>query len=82
MGLKEKIEAKKEAFQRDTPIEKQNIMRRALKELIESGAVERAANEGDKAPDFTLINAEGQSVTLSTSLLRRPAVLGFYRGRW
>ncbi len=82
MTLQQKIEAKKKAFQTGTPREKQEIMGRALKELIQSGALERALKEGDTAPDFTLTNAEGQSVNLGTSLSRKPVVLGFYRGRW
>ncbi|MEJ2589325.1 MAG: peroxiredoxin-like family protein [Deltaproteobacteria bacterium] len=41
-----------------------------------------AVGEGDIAPDFTLINAEGRLVNLSEALTRRPVVLGFYEGRW
>lgn len=37
---------------------------------------------GSKAPDFTLSNANGQSVTLSELLEEGPVVLSFYRGGW
>lgn len=37
---------------------------------------------GDKAPDFTLKNAFGQDVKLSTVLKSGPVILSFYRGAW
>jgi len=82
MNLQEKIEAKKKAFRESAPKEQQEVMGRAVKALIESGAADRALGEGDAAPDFTLDNAEGRPVNLRTALDRRPVVLGFYRGRW
>jgi len=37
---------------------------------------------GDVAPDFTLQDQNGHTVTLSASRGQRPAVLVFYRGYW
>ena len=37
---------------------------------------------GDKAPDFTLPNVRGESVSLSDILAKGPAVVAFYRGAW
>ncbi|NIV31324.1 MAG: redoxin domain-containing protein, partial [Anaerolineae bacterium] len=37
---------------------------------------------GQKAPDFTLPNAFGKSVSLSEYLEKGPVVLTFYRGAW
>jgi peroxiredoxin len=37
---------------------------------------------GDEAPDFTLFDAVGASVTLSELLATGPVVLTFYRGEW
>jgi peroxiredoxin len=37
---------------------------------------------GEKAADFTLLNGEGESVTLSEQLKLGPVVLTFYRGEW
>jgi peroxiredoxin len=42
----------------------------------------RAVQTGDLAPDFTLPNAKGEKVTLSTLLAKAPVVLTFYRGGW
>ncbi|MCF8083759.1 MAG: hypothetical protein K9M96_11735 [Deltaproteobacteria bacterium] len=82
MSLQQKIDAKKQEFQASAPQENQDIMGRAVKALIQSGAVDRALKEGDTAPDFTLNNAEGQSSNLDSVLIHKLVVLGFYRGRW
>jgi peroxiredoxin len=37
---------------------------------------------GEKAPDFTLVNAFGKEVRLSEQLKKGPVVLTFYRGAW
>ena len=37
---------------------------------------------GDKAPDFSLMNAVGETVKLSELLKRSKVVLTFYRGTW
>lgn len=37
---------------------------------------------GDKAPDFSLKNAFGKKVKLSSELKNGPVILSFYRGSW
>ena len=37
---------------------------------------------GDKAPDFTLENMDGQRVSLSDFRQKKNVVLVFYRGHW
>ncbi len=39
-------------------------------------------NKGDKAPDFSLPNATGETVSLSSLLQTGKVVLTFYRGSW
>jgi peroxiredoxin len=39
-------------------------------------------NVGERAPDFTLPNAYGKPVSLSSQLANGPVVLSFYRGAW
>jgi hypothetical protein len=36
----------------------------------------------ERAPDFTLSDAQGNSVTLSDALARGPVLLVFFRGHW
>jgi peroxiredoxin len=50
--------------------------------LIQSGPAGQALKVGAVAPDFTLPDATGQAVTLSTLLAHGPVVLVFYRGEW
>ena len=37
---------------------------------------------GDKAPDFTLKNADGKKIHLKKKLKEGPLVIVFYRGQW
>jgi peroxiredoxin len=53
-----------------------------VEQLIASGAVERAIKEGAQAPNFTLLDALGNIVTLSHLLKQGPVVVTFYRGSW
>jgi len=61
--------------------EDQLIMQQAGEELAEN-MPDPGLKVGDRAPDFTLPNAFGDSVTLSEQLEKGPVVLVFYRGAW
>jgi hypothetical protein len=80
--LKEKLDKLKESFKSRAPEEAQKIMHRATEDLKNSGIMDRIVKVGDKAPDFTLKDTEGQDVTLSTLLADGPVVLTWYRGNW
>ncbi len=58
------------------------IMNQATNDLIDSGIVDRTLKVGDKAPDFTLPNATGESINLQQLLQQGAVVLSFYRGGW
>jgi len=58
------------------------IMERATAELIASGAAQRALKLGDKAPLFSLKDADGTLVSSAELLAKGPLVLTFYRGAW
>ena len=55
---------------------------RATQELAATGIAARSLKQGQRAPDFSLPNATGHTVTLSTLRAQGPAVLAFYRGHW
>lgn len=58
------------------------IFGRATQDLVATGIAARSLKEGERAPDFSLPNANGNTVTLSTLRAQGPAVLAFYRGHW
>ena len=53
-----------------------------LRKLAESGIAKGALQVGVKVPDFTLPDARGGTVSLSSLLAKGPAVVTFYRGGW
>ncbi len=53
-----------------------------IKKLAESGIAARALSVGATANDFSLPDAQGKVVALSTLLARGPVVVTFYRGGW
>src|SRR5229473_2596027 len=57
-------------------------MQRDLETLARSGLAQQSIQVGEQAPDFTLPDALGQSVTLSALLKQGPFVVAFYRGEW
>ena len=63
--------------------ERLQTMQRATDALIASGQAQRAKKAGDTAPEFTLLDPDGQPVS-SRELLARggPLVISFYRGVW
>ncbi|HZR42159.1 MAG TPA: peroxiredoxin-like family protein [Ktedonobacteraceae bacterium] len=64
------------------PTDLLNVLLGSIEQLITSGAAEQALKEGEQAPDFTLPDALGRTVTLSDLLKRGPVVIAFYRGAW
>ena len=64
------------------PAEAQALMQRSIDDLRASGIVDRVVKVGQRAPDFTLPDAEGTPVGLGALLAKGPVVLSFFRGRW
>ena len=82
MTLQEKLDTMREASKARIPPEARAVMERSVAELRASGIMDRVARVGKPAPDFTLPNAIGGSVSLAQLRARGPVVLSFYRGRW
>ncbi|WP_223260432.1 peroxiredoxin-like family protein [Paenibacillus ihbetae] len=53
----------------------------SIQDLRDSGAA-KGLSVGAVAPDFTLVNQAGESITLSEKLLKGPVIITFYRGEW
>jgi len=81
MSLTQALAEVKQQFVAHTPLEIQAEMFRQIKEQQESGNI-YGKREGEKAKDFTLKNALGETVNLYEELSKGPVVLTFYRGGW
>lgn len=79
--LKEQTEAKIEAGRQANP----DFMKNVDEILNQAKAFQQGANAitlGEQAPEFTLPNPTGQSVSLAELLKNGPVVVTFYRGDW
>jgi hypothetical protein len=82
MTLTERLDTMREAAKARIPAEARAIMQRSVDDLRASGIMNRIAEVGQPAPDFTLPDASGRPVALGDLRARGPVVLSFYRGRW
>ena len=82
MELQKKLNDLKKGFEAQAPKEVVQIMHRATDDLRNSGILEQTVKVGDRAPDFSLTNADGQEFRLRELLAEGPVVLSFYRGKW
>lgn len=82
MSLTAQLEARVAQFKEMAPPERIAATEGAIAGLADSGILDKAINLGDKAPDFTLGNAVGESVTLYEELAKGPVILTWYRGSW
>ena len=87
MSLQAKLDAFKANFETgkppyNMPAADIEIMHRATRELIASGAAAHAKKVGDKAPAFALNDADGNIVSSAELLKKGPLVVSFYRGVW
>ncbi len=80
--LQKKLDRIKENFDKKTPPEVLEVMRRATDELARSGIGEKALHQGDEAPAFELPRVGGGTRSLTDLLKHGPLVLTFYRGHW
>jgi hypothetical protein len=82
MTLQARLDAIREASKARIPEPVRAVMARSIEDLRASGMMDRVARIGERAPDFTLPSASGESIRLGDLLGRGPVVLSFYRGRW
>ena len=82
MRLQDKLNEYKASFEKNAPPEILEVMHRATADLRNSGIVDRALKEGDRAPEFELENTSGERIRSMDILSDRLMVLTFYRGKW
>ncbi|MBD3404254.1 redoxin domain-containing protein [candidate division GN15 bacterium] len=81
-SLQDKLDRRKAQFTEEAPAEMVNTFEKGVAQVAESGVLETALGEGDRAPMFALPNAVGDTVRLAGLLETGPAVLVWYRGGW
>lgn len=81
-SLQETLDTRKAEFEQKAPESLKLIYADGISSVAESGMLDEAKNEGDKAPDFALTNAVGKQVSLQDYLAKGPVVLTWYRGGW
>ena len=82
MTLQERLDTMREASKGRIPAETRAVMERSVDDLRASGIMSWIARVGQTAPDFSLPDAAGRTVSLAELRARGPVVLSFYRGRW
>ena len=83
MTLQEKLDAFKADFEANqAPPAAVEAFHRSTQELIDQGLADRARQVGDVAPEFTLLDSDGNHVSSKELLAQGPLVLTFYRGNW
>lgn len=80
--LQKALDKKKSNFELNADEDKKKDYAAGIQAIVDAGVLEKAMNEGDKAPNFTLKNAKGESVALYDELKNGPVVLIWYRGGW
>ncbi len=82
MKLREELASLTREIEEATLPQVQQTLERAIADLKKLNFAQRALKVGDKAPNFSLPDAQGMPVRLSTLLLKGPLLLTFYRGGW
>ena len=70
MNFQQQLEKIKQRIEGKMPASYLDIMHRATKELQESGIQEQVLKVGEKAPEFSLINQDGKTIS-SNELLEK-----------
>lgn len=82
MGLEQDLAEFKAEFERTAPAGRAALYDRKVEELRAAFPLQDVLQVDDLAPDFTLSDATGQTVSLNGLLHQGPVVLTFYRGGW
>ena len=82
MSLQATLDTMREQFESKMPAEALAIMHGATNDLLTSGIMDSVLNTGNRAPDFSLTDQNGNQVDASALRSDGPLVVSFYRGIW
>jgi peroxiredoxin len=81
-SLKTKLDEKKNNFLKKADKKKIEVYEAGIDSVNQSGVTKSAIQIGQRAPNFSLSNAKGDTVQLSKLLKQGPVILTWYRGGW
>ncbi|MCG3178179.1 MAG: Thiol-disulfide oxidoreductase ResA [Phycisphaerae bacterium] len=81
-SLNDQMAQRRAASKGRAPEAVRKTMEDAQRRLRDSKIAETSLHVGDAMPDFTLSDAQGRAVSLSTLRALGPVVIAFYRGGW
>jgi peroxiredoxin/YHS domain-containing protein len=81
-SLHSQLDALKAKFSSAAPAETIALYEQGIRDVAESGVMDKVLKVGDTAPDFTLPDATGASTNLHSLLAKGPVVMVWYRGAW
>lgn len=81
-SLQEEIDTKKAANRKNADPVKVADYAAGIEAIKTAGVLKSSKKKGDEAPDFSLIDSKGSTLTLSEELKKGPVVLTWYRGGW
>ena len=82
MPLQDTLDAMRDSFESKLAPEMVNTMHQATEELLQSGIMDRVLKKGDRIPQISLPDHNGNMVGSADLLVQGPMVVGFYRGVW
>ncbi|MBP0019905.1 MAG: AhpC/TSA family protein [Cyanobacteria bacterium SBLK] len=62
--------------------DKLTVIDKEIERITRSGIVENCLQVGDRIPDFSLLDTDGETIDLQTLLTKELLVISFYRGNW
>jgi hypothetical protein len=82
MTLQEKLTAMKEESLAKMPPEVSSILKEETANLVNSGVADNAIKPGERLPEFSLPDENGNIVSSNELLAKGPLAVCFYRGVW
>ena len=82
MSLQSRLDEIKNILESNIPPGALKVMHRATEDLEHSDAVECVLKPGARAPEFALVDQNGNRVSLPELLNVGALVVSFYRGVW
>ncbi len=82
MSLQQDIQNLMEQMGKQIPAEMMEQVGALIQRLAKEQVGLHAKKTGDRAPNFSLLTAQGTTINLAEKLKKGPVVLSFYRGGW